>query len=496
MHSDLPVSVPPPRARPLVRVVERFVLHGAPVDFRELCLRAVPADARYLVLDLDRTTHLSRNMGELLGWEICAWHGYGDAHLASIDARRTPGRFLFDPSRPAGLARYLGNSARMWIWPGLYYVLFGKLAAHVPAARREVYRAFGPEPVRAVQRVPQIALMHHMSELPLTTLRTLADRLFTRYAGDQIVDREDLAWLRQRCPDVRVILSSASPQPVVEAAAAALGADEAVYSDIERYQDTLAAPWRVDPRFMQRSPPRHIAPPGRLRLNAGHAKITELLRRHPEMALRNVVTVGITDNGYGEDQCWAEQFTRVIDVNTSWPFAPVVSTDSPVQQVHSASVLTRNERLARTRGDGGYLDPRRVRRTTASPRVFTGRDLERSLGAALSNLDALTRARDVAMQAVGESRDLLDARGADLLAAIEAVVARYNTSAGTAREGSLRELYDLVRSHGAFEADRARCLVGVSDVAFRIAQALEDVRRDFDAPDRPGVQPGVIAASA
>ena len=55
------------------RVAERLVIHGAPVDFRELCRRTVPANTRYLVLDLDRTLHLGRNMGELLGFEVAAW---------------------------------------------------------------------------------------------------------------------------------------------------------------------------------------------------------------------------------------------------------------------------------------------------------------------------------------------------------------------------------------------------------------------------------------
>jgi len=67
------------------RIVDRVVIHGAPVDFRELCRRTVPADARYLILDLDRTAHLGRNMGELLGWEISAYWGYGRGRLDELE---------------------------------------------------------------------------------------------------------------------------------------------------------------------------------------------------------------------------------------------------------------------------------------------------------------------------------------------------------------------------------------------------------------------------
>ena len=81
-----------PPADRRIRPADRFVLHGEPKSFRELCRRAVPRDARYLVLDLDRTIHLGRNMGELLGWEVAAWHAYGRERLAEVDARRPPGR--------------------------------------------------------------------------------------------------------------------------------------------------------------------------------------------------------------------------------------------------------------------------------------------------------------------------------------------------------------------------------------------------------------------
>ena len=110
-----------------MRVAERLVIHGEPLAFRELCRRTVPRNARYLILDLDRTLHLARNMGELLGWEVVAWHAYGPEHLTKAEARRKPGRFFLDWRKPLAVLRYLLIGARLWAYPGLFYLFFGKL---------------------------------------------------------------------------------------------------------------------------------------------------------------------------------------------------------------------------------------------------------------------------------------------------------------------------------------------------------------------------------
>ena len=75
------------RAKPF-RVIPKLTIHGEPINFRELCRRSVPKDADYLVLDVDHTTHLHRNLGELLGWEICAEEAYGSDTLDQINAQR------------------------------------------------------------------------------------------------------------------------------------------------------------------------------------------------------------------------------------------------------------------------------------------------------------------------------------------------------------------------------------------------------------------------
>jgi hypothetical protein len=143
----LPARVPGARH---ARVVDRFVLHGVPVDFRTLAARVVPEDAKYLILDLDRTIHLGRNMGELLGFELCAQIAYGEAHMAEHAPMRGPGRYSLERNNIRGSLRFLGLGFRIWALPGLVYLLFVKLAKLSETMRRLAFRRFGPEPVRSV----------------------------------------------------------------------------------------------------------------------------------------------------------------------------------------------------------------------------------------------------------------------------------------------------------------------------------------------------------
>src|SRR5512138_3421060 len=93
------------------RVVERIAVAREPLAFRALCERAVPPDTRLLVLDLDRTLHLGRNMGELLGWEISAYVGYDPGYLEELEPIRRAGRFFIQRRRPLRTLRYLLRSA-------------------------------------------------------------------------------------------------------------------------------------------------------------------------------------------------------------------------------------------------------------------------------------------------------------------------------------------------------------------------------------------------
>src|SRR5689334_15617337 len=182
LGAEAPAGAAAPADAPRTRPADRLIVHGEPLSFRELCARAVPPDARYLVLDLDRTLHLGRNMGELLGFELAAHHAYGKEALAAAEPRRSPGRFFLDWRRPLALVRYLWLGAGMWALPGLFYLVFGKVAARFAVLRRFVYRLFGSEPVVAVQKVPQTTLLHHLSAVPGAELTALARRVWDRHA--------------------------------------------------------------------------------------------------------------------------------------------------------------------------------------------------------------------------------------------------------------------------------------------------------------------------
>jgi len=346
------------------RLVSRLVHHGEVASFRELCARVLTPSTRYLVLDLDRTIHLGRDLGEDLGWELCAYQGYGREHFGRIEARQQVGKFLLDWNHPRKTAKYLARSLRIWGYPGLYYGVWGKAAAHLDWLRRRGFRRFVADPVRAAQRVPQITLLRHLETASEEVLRMLARRIWDRHEPDQVIDREDLAWVRAEWPRIEIVLTSASPRPTVEVAGEALGVDHVHYSTLD-----------------------HI--------NSGEAKIKRLKELCERVGEPGVEVVGISDTSRGEDHCWAQHFTRVVDVNSPTPFPAIVSSDSPLLEVHSATLLTRHEREERASGHPGYLDARRKKLAPAQTHKkleLTREDLERRLGWLLQRVNALASA--------------------------------------------------------------------------------------------------------
>jgi len=362
-----------------LRLVDRVVLHEGPIEFATLAERLLTRRARYLVLDLDRTLHLGRNMGELLGWEIGALHAFGAEELAKMEPDRHTGRLLFDRRRVRGSLRYLRHGVENWGRPGLEYLVWGKLAAKSDWLSAWTYRRFGPEPVRAVQRIPQDTLLRLMADVPEATLRKLAERVWDRHEPDQVIRREDLDRVRAQCPNLEILITSASPRVVVEVARERLGADYAEGSEAGR-------------------------------VNSGPTKIARLAVRFPDALRPEVETVGITDTGYGEDHSWADHFTRVADVNSDSPFPPFVAATSPLEAVHSAELLTRLERQRRAGGSADWLDPRRTTRPRAFAEVFTARELAERLPGLAERLEVLCCQREANAWTV--ARLLRDARRA------------------------------------------------------------------------------------
>lgn len=465
---------------PRARVVDQLTLHGAPIDFRELCVRAVPSGARTLLLDLDRTVHLDRNMGELLGFEICALLGYGEERLAALEPKRTPGRFALDWSNPAAMLRYAAVGARMWAMPGLYYFLWGKLAWASAPLRRASFRALGPEPVRAAQRVPQTALMHHMAELPVGTLRDLAARVLHRHAGEQTILREDLTWLRRRCPSLRIVLTSASPAPMVEVAAEMLGVDDVVSSTIEEREGFLSAPAARSFLYQPAARPRRISPPAAVQINASHAKIAALESRLPDALADDADAVGITDTGYGEDHCWAQHLRHVIDVNSTAPFPPIVESASPLQAVHSAALLTRAERERRDAGQT-WFDPRRKAPRRHAPVTLSHEDLTPALTDVLGRVESILARRDEAAHASAGERARADEALRAVEARVAALVTAYNDGAEAERPGALGRLGELSREEARARREAARAAWPVGESAHALSVALAEARARVQA---------------
>jgi hypothetical protein len=447
------------------RAVDSFTLHPTALDFRALCQRVLRPSTRYLLLDLDRTTHRGVNLGELLGWEIASYKFFGPTLSAQRDAPRVAGRLINDPSAPQRFPAYILDSARRWGFPGLSYLLWGKLAARHELLGRWSYRKFGSEPMRAVQRLPQTALLHEIATLPKPILRQLAQRVWELARPRQVIERADLAWVRERCPGIQIILTSASPRPMVELAGELLGVDATEYSSTTDLGDRYASPYWVDRRFaLERL--EHIAPPEEVRINSGHTKIERLLGRYPDLLDDGVESVGISDTGYGEDHSWAQYLSVVVDVNSTAPFPPVVAFDSPLREVHSAQLLTHDERAAGapTAGKPVELRATELKRCLAG----TQRQLEQLCAASQQIAGRLSAARGRLVDELRQER-----------AAISCVVHRYNAAPEHEQKRVLAQLRQALRREAAVQRRLAACEVPLSLSLSAITAALRLSRSEL-----------------
>lgn len=469
------------------RPVDRHVLHEPLLEFRELCAASVPTSARYIVFDLDRTLHMARNMGEFMGWELGALHSYGADHLDRVEESRSTSRFLVAGNQPIASSRYLLRGARAWAYPGLYYLLWGRMASRYQGSRQLRHRFFGAEPFTAIQAMPTLAFMHELSGVSVDMAATLAQRLLRRFSGDQVFDHEDIAWLRARCPNARIILSSASPRPTVEAAAHALGIDDWECAEIEIHDDHYSAPFQRSPLFLRDHEPSRITPPSRYRLNAGRAKIRRLLARFPEMADPNNEVVGITDTWNGEDHCWADHFTRVVDINSTSPFPPLVVATSPLKEIHSAQVLTRNERKRRADGEPNYVDALRTQRLTLPSGGEHGAfALAGKLADLADEVESLA-ARQSKLRATHE--DLIVRHKQErqtALADIEHAVGVYNNAASSDRRRHLSDLDRLVRANDQLLRRYAHSQREISKVSLALSHQLSSARATLDRDAQTG----------
>jgi hypothetical protein len=313
----------------------------------------------YLVLDLDGTVHLRRNLGELLGWELSAYRAYGLLTMERLESGRRSARWLLDWGDPRRLVSYVLGAAFDWTVPGMRYLLWSKIASRSPRLRRAGFRRFRGDPIRIAQQGVQTTLMDQLASQPPELIPMLMERIWRRHRDDQVVTAEDIAWIRTSFPNIEIVLSSASPQPVVSFVADRLGIGHA-----------------------------HGSTPDRI--NSGEAKIDLLERTFARFGQPGVEVVGISDTAHGDDHCWSQHFTRVVDINSPAPFPPIVSESSPLEEVHSATVLSRHEMQKRTL-DPTYLDTRRNAGGPAWRRDLARSELLGVMDSLLQRFNAIVR---------------------------------------------------------------------------------------------------------
>ncbi|MCA9519913.1 MAG: hypothetical protein KC609_03030 [Myxococcales bacterium] len=442
--------------RAFTRIVDAVQIHEQPLTPEQLFARVITDETKYLVLDLDRTIHRGINIGERFGWELVANQTYGIEYMQRADERRGASRFFFDWRSPLRSGHYLARGLRLWAYPGLYYFFFGKLASRYAWTRRLQHRYFGQEPIREVQTIPRVALMHHLSELPLEPLRRIMRRLWRRLAPFQVFTRDDFERLRRRHPRLRIIISSASPQPVLEVAAEELGVDGVIYTAIEEHDGFLSSPHHYEWRYLLLRRPRRIAPPQSLQHNASLAKRVHLLERYPDFC--EVETVGISDTAYGEDHEWANFCTRVVDVNSPTPFPPVVDADSPLRELHSVRMLPHSERgdsAGRAVDSAAHGEEPSRRAVTAS---FDRDTLQRKLGALAQHIESLAREYHERASVLAASRGEIEAELATIRQRIEAIVADYNSGRAAKPNALLSSLRQALTQQRRLQRRQARLL--------------------------------------
>jgi hypothetical protein len=206
-------------------------------------------------------------------------------------------------------------------------------------------------------------------------------------------------------------------------------------------------------------------------MNSSRAKIEALHRRYPDLADPATVSVGMSDTGYGEDHGWARHFTRVVDVNSTAPFPPIVAAGSPLREIHSAVVLTRAERARRSAGGERWLDPRRQPRSEGG-RTFGAGELSAALGDLTAAVEELARSRaDVEERLAPALAPLAQRVGAEL-ARIDELARAFNEGDPRARRAALAELRRALRRKRQLRRALVRVERPLSEIAFRMAKEL------------------------
>jgi len=332
-----------------IRPVGCYKVHAGARPLAERIAELLPEDVNHVVFDLDRTVHLGVTIGEQLGWELIAdgdlsRKGRG-GELPSIISWRSP----------LATAVCLGRGLRIWAIPGLVYASTVKLGDRWESWGRYLSMRLGAGYVESTQAFVRSVLMSNFAGYSRDQLDIFAGRAWKRSAGRLVVTREVIDEIRRVRTNVKsIILSSASTGPTVAHAARVLGVDGFVASDLDlRYRDeeeVYAAPVELSPWFRGRRP-EFYSRPGAVTHNAAENKVRLLRMVHPELFAEGTVTLGITDNNYGEDKTWAEHLHHVISLNTRHPFSPFISPNSPCMSIQTVDATPVDEKFVDRKHD-------------------------------------------------------------------------------------------------------------------------------------------------
>jgi len=425
------------RRPPHYRLIDRYVVHPGRAPLTGRVADVIPEDADYVVLDLDRTVHLGVTIGERLGWEIL-----GDPACdpdRAPDAER-PDAF-FSARKPLRSTIGLARGVRHWGLAGLFYAATVRLGDRWSAWDRFLSTSLGSEYVNEVQSVLRSVLMASAADYTREQLDAYADRAWVRYQRRLVVDADVVAAVRRRCPRLKaIILSSASTAPTVGHAARKLGVDGFVSSAVDTYTvaegEVFSAPVGI-PAWLRPRRPRFFSRPGAVVHNSSSNKVNFLRMHYPEVFDADAVSVGISDNNYGEDRAWPDHFDHVIGLNTRHPFSPFVRAASPCKslQVIDAAPTAAADLDERAYGWVGTLQPSELCNGEligrfadgAQARLESLRDsLRHARERAAAGADQTLRRRLVA--AVGELADAVDL---------------YNRASDDQRVGRARDVHKL-----------------------------------------------------
>jgi hypothetical protein len=205
------------------------------------------------------------------------------------------------------------------------------------------------------------------------------------------------------------------------------------------------------PMPLGRRRPRFFSRPGAVIHNSAANKVSFLRVHYPEVFAPGTVSVGVTDNNYGEDRTWPNYFTHVVALNSRHPFSPFVAADSPCASIQMVDAIPADAhevaRSKKLRWHG------KLRAGSYGRGELSERFGARELGRIDALVEQLRASRERTGQAVDASfRSSLAALGAALTDAVE----RYNRASARQKAAIGRELARLSRNARKLRARVAR----------------------------------------